>query len=115
MQVSLLRNRGGVEARKLAAGFHSFFRIHIMLNMNASHLTIRNLPEEVSVALKNEKQRRGTSLNQTVIEILRQSLGASGTRSNGLAHLAGTWSEADQREFLNAVEPLNKIDRELWK
>jgi plasmid stability protein len=86
-----------------------------MNNMNASHLTIRNMPQDVAAALENEKRRRGTSLNQTVIEILRQSLGVRGNRTNGLARLAGTWSEADEREFLNAVEPFNEIDRELWK
>ena len=38
-------------------------------------------------ALAEEKRRRGTSLNRTVIDLLRQSLGVPGTRRNGLARL----------------------------
>jgi hypothetical protein len=83
--------------------------------MNASHLTVRNLPEELAAALESEKRRRGTSLNQTVIDLLRQSLGVTGTRSNGVRRLAGTWTEAEQKEFLSAMAPFEEIDRDLWK
>lgn len=83
--------------------------------MNAHHLTVRNLPAEVSAALSREKRRRGTSLNRTVIDLLRQSLGVGGTRSNGLARLAGTWTAADERRFLAKIRPFEEIDFELWK
>jgi plasmid stability protein len=86
-----------------------------MHNVNASHLTVRNLPNELAAALKREKQRRGTSLNQTVIDLLRQSLGVKGTRSNGLGLLAGTWTEAEHREFLSAMRGFEEIDQDLWK
>jgi hypothetical protein len=83
--------------------------------MNASHLTVRNIPDEIASALEREKQRRRTSLNQTVIDLLKQSLGVGGVRSNGLSRLAGTWSEAEHRDFLAAIEPLNELDPDLWK
>jgi hypothetical protein len=83
--------------------------------MNASHLTVRNLPDEVAAALDREKRRRGTSLNQTVIDLLRLSLGVAGTRSNGLGRLAGTWTEAEHEEFLSSVQGFEEIDQELWK
>jgi len=54
-------------------------RIHIVRN-----LTVRNLPKELAAALEREQQRRGTSLNQTVIDLLRQSLGVKGARGNGV-------------------------------
>ena len=79
------------------------------------HLTVRNLPLDVAEALEREKQRRGESLNQTVIDLLSQGLGVSGPRSNGLARLAGKWSKAEFREFECAVAPLADIDRELWE
>lgn len=69
------------------------------------HLTIRDIPEELVDALHCEKQRRGTSLNQVVIDILRHSLGVGGTtRSNGLAKLAGGWTEDEGKAFDLAVE-----------
>ena len=46
-------------------------------------ITIRNVPPEVARALEREKQRRGASLNRTVIELLSQGLGVGVIRSNG--------------------------------
>jgi plasmid stability protein len=83
--------------------------------VNASHLTVRNLPDELSAALDREKRRRGTSLNQTVIDLLRQSLGVPGTRSNGVARLAGTWTDDEHREFISAMSTFEEIDADLWK
>ena len=77
-------------------------------------LTVRNLPPDVADALEREKKRRGTSLNQTVIELLTQSLGVRGTRSNGLAELAGTWSEDELADFERAVAPFETVDPDLW-
>lgn len=79
------------------------------------NLTIRNVPPEVAEALEREKRRRGDSLNQTVIELLEQGLGVGVTRSNGLAHLAGSWTEEEFRRFEEAVALFDAIDPELWK
>ena len=76
---------------------------------------MRNLPDEVATALEREKRRRGTSLNQTVIDLLRQGLGVQGKRSNGVGKLAGTWTAAEHREFLSAIPIFEEIDQELWK
>jgi len=78
-------------------------------------LTIRNLPAPLADALEREKRRRGRSLNQTVIELLGQSLGVEKSRSNGLGRLAGGWSDEDLRRFEGAVAPFEQIDEELWK
>jgi hypothetical protein len=89
--------------------------IHIIQFVNASHLTVRNLPEDLAAALDREKRRRGTSLNRTVIDLLGQSLGVTGSRSNGVTRLAGTWTEAEHKEFLSAVAAFEEIDPELWR
>jgi plasmid stability protein len=82
--------------------------------VNATNLTVRSLPEDVSAALAAEKRRRGTSLNQTVIDLLRQGLGVSQPRNNGLTRLAGTWTE-EQQQFLESVQTFNEIDPDFWK
>jgi plasmid stability protein len=79
------------------------------------NLTIRNVPDELAEALEREKGRRSGSLNQTVIELLSQGLGVAGPRSNGLARLAGTWTEEEYREFEKNVAPFEEIDPELWR
>ena len=78
-------------------------------------LTIRNVPPALAKALDREKARRGASLNRTVIELLSQGLGVGVTRSNGLAALAGSWTEEELREFEEAVAPFASVDDELWR
>ena len=80
-------------------------------------LTIRGVPRALAQALEREKRRRGQSLNQTVLDLLSGGLGQSGdgVRRNGLARLAGTWSEDDRREFEAALAFTERIDDELWK
>jgi plasmid stability protein len=79
------------------------------------NLTIRNVPDDLAEALEKEKDRRKVSLNQTVIELLRQSLGLGLPRSNGLARLAGTWTPEDLRMFEESIAPFEVIDDELWR
>ncbi len=81
------------------------------------HLTIRNVPEEVAAALEEEKRRRGLSLTRTVIELLRQALGLGpeGPPGNGLADLAGTWSEDELAEFEEATACTEEVDGEHWR
>ena len=79
-------------------------------------MTIRNVPEDVARALKEEQRRRGTSLNETVICLIRQALGLGGEPpSNGLGALAGTWSCTDFEEFSEHVEAFGHVDEELWE
>jgi hypothetical protein len=83
--------------------------------MNASYLTVRKLPVELAAALECEKLRRGTSLNQTVIDLLRLSLGLSETRSNGIRQFAGTWTSEEQEEFLDGIKGFEQIEPDFWK
>jgi len=82
-----------------------------------SYLTVRNLPPEVATELERERKRRGDSLNQTVVNALRRGLGlGSARKSNGLASLAGTWTEEEFAAFESAVEELSEqVDEELWR
>ncbi len=81
------------------------------------YLTVRNIPEEIAIALEAEKHRRRQSLNQTVIELLRQGLGVGQgrKRSNGLVRLAGGWSEEELRQFEAATSITEEVDEELWR
>lgn len=78
-------------------------------------ITLRNVPPDLAEALNREKRRRGQSLNRTAIDLLKQALGVGTPRSNGLAHLAGGWSDERVREFKTALAPLDEIDPEMWK
>jgi plasmid stability protein len=79
------------------------------------NLTIRNVPEELHKALRREKYRRGKSLNQAVIDLLSERLSVGTTRSNGLARLAGRWTEDEFRWFEEATSVFENTDEELWR
>ncbi len=57
------------------------------------------------------------SLHQTFIQLLRQCLGVGPDqeRSNGLARLAGTWTEEEHERFEAAISAAEQIDDELWQ
>lgn len=78
-------------------------------------MTIRNVPPSLAEALEREKRRKGKSLNQTVIDLLGQGLGAGGVRSNGLGRLGGGWSEDEFHDFERATAQFETVDEELWR
>jgi plasmid stability protein len=82
-----------------------------------SYLTVRNIPDDMAKALRTEKRRRGKSLNQTVIDLLRQALGLGweSPGGNGLEKLAGTWSRKEFNHFERATAVFEQIDEELWR
>lgn len=78
---------------------------------------MRHVDADLARALERERGRRGTSLNQTVLELLRSSLGLESDRppSDGFAKLAGTWSEQELRDFERATEMFEGVDDEVWR
>jgi hypothetical protein len=78
-------------------------------------ITIRGVPDELARALEKEKTRRGTSLNQAVLDLLKQAVGLSGQYDNGLSKLAGTWTKRELDDFEKHMEVFEQIDPEVWK
>ncbi len=80
------------------------------------HLTVRGVPRDLADALQSEKERRGLSLNQTVKDLLRQSLGLNQEPcDNSLGRFASTWSDEEFLEFQRATRAFDETDEPLWK
>ncbi len=81
------------------------------------NLTVRNVDPELAKALDRKRRRSGSSLNQTILDLLRRALGLSEdqTFSNGLNKLAGGWSKADHTAFEKACQDFERVDEDLWK
>jgi hypothetical protein len=79
-------------------------------------ISIRNVDSRLAKALERERNRRGTSLNETVLDLLRGALGvdASGLRSNGLGKLAGNWTAEELAAFEKHTKAFEQVDDELW-
>lgn len=82
-------------------------------------ISLRGIDDELAENLKRTAKKTGGSINKTVLEILRNSLGLSSKRRERVFHdlddLAGTWSDADWQQFKKATKPFAGIDKDLWK
>jgi len=83
-------------------------------------ITVRNIDDELSRALKAESRKKGKSINSLILDSIRTSYmqGAEGRTKQSkhdLDPLAGTWTEKDAKEFAGATKAFEAIDRELWK
>ena len=83
-------------------------------------ITLRGIDEVMEKALREKsKELSLKSLNSTILYMLQEALGLTKRRHRhvyrDLDHLAGTWNEADLREFEDATAVLEQVDEELWK
>ena len=84
-------------------------------------LTIRGFDLELERQIRELARSEGISLNQAVLRLLRKGAGIAGPgkRPNvigdALDDLAGTWTEEDERDFLEAIKPFETIDGDLWQ
>ncbi len=77
---------------------------------------MRNVPPIVSTALDRERDLRGTSLNQTVLDLLAASLGVGAEpRENGLRSLSGDWTEDEHDQFEASTAGFRHVDEEMWR
>jgi hypothetical protein len=86
-----------------------------------TQLTIRGFDKDLQDALRRLAESESISLNRAALELMRRGAGlgpnaqASQRIGHSLDHLMGTWSEDEEREFLEAIEPFGQIDEELWR
>ena len=82
-------------------------------------LSLRGVDRELERLLRREAQRRGLSLNQTVLRLLREALGIAGPVRgrvfDDLDHLAGTWTEKEAEDFEARLREMRGLDEELWR
>ena len=85
--------------------------------MNA--ITVRNLPPAVAKAVKEKARKEKLSLNKAILSLLEEATGARQGKKrvvhHDLDHLAGMWSEAEYRQFMDALREQRQIDPEMWK
>jgi DNA-binding transcriptional regulator YiaG len=82
-------------------------------------ITIRGLEPQVSEKLKTAAQKESKSVNQFVIETIKEKLGLKKQKYSiiydDLDHLFGKWSEDEYEEIQGRIDGDRKIDQELWK
>ena len=82
-------------------------------------LSLRIADDDLARRLEVESHRRKVSINGLVVEAIRGYFGLAVPGAIGvhhdLDHLAGTWSERDEREFAEATRRFSTVDREMWE
>lgn len=82
-------------------------------------ITLRNLPEPVGRAVRERAARYHVSLNQSVIQLLAESIGAAVHVEERVYHdldeLIGSWSEKRARVAERSLAAQRRIDAEMWK
>ncbi len=78
-------------------------------------ILVRDVDPVVVENLKLAAKQRGVSVSRLAAETLTERFaGAVLPRYRDLDALAGTWSARDLLEFEQAIEPLTRIDEQLW-
>lgn len=83
-------------------------------------ITIRGIDDELEKAIRRKSRQEDISINKLVLKTLKSALQAEPYQKkfreyNDLDHLAGSWTAEDEQEFNSAVEPLSRIDEDIWK
>lgn len=83
-------------------------------------LSLRGIDDELASALKHAAQQANSSVNQYVLDRLRQDLGLTKKRRftetyHDLDDLFGSWSEEEYDILSRSLEDQRTIDAELWK
>ena len=83
-------------------------------------LTLRDFDEPLAERISEYAREHDLSLSRAVMALLRHGAGLSEESpypsrvDDEFDELIGIWTDEQEREFLDALEPLNTIDDEIW-
>jgi len=83
-------------------------------------ITVRGLDETMTKNLKQMAGQNGKSVNQFVLDTLKERLGLKKEKKytvvhHDMDHLFGIWSENEFKRIQGKIDLERKIDKELWK
>ena len=83
-------------------------------------ISVRGLDPTISKRLKEIAKKESKSVNQLVLDAIKECLGLKKNKKftlihHDLDHLFGQWSEDEFRQVQGKINTERKIDRELWR
>jgi len=83
-------------------------------------ITINNLDEATAKWIDREAKRSGTNMEAVALNLMRKGIECERDHValpfyEDLDSLAGTWSEEQAIEFMNAINHFNQVDEKLWQ
>ncbi len=92
-----------------------------MIAVMINHLTIRGLDPRTETEVKTIARTRNISINKAALALIRKGAGildpgqGPETVGESLNSFIGSWSAAEERTFLDAIDDLGRVDESLWK
>ncbi len=82
-----------------------------------SSITIHNIEPEIDKMIRQKAEAEGNSLNKTIKNLLKSSLGISKqVKKNNLDRFYGVWSKEEADEFDKIIsQEFEKIDPKDWQ
>ena len=82
-----------------------------------NQITLRQIPENIYKQIRILAKKNNTSINKTIIVLLKKSLGIEdySDKKRNLSDLAGTWNEYQLDEFNKNIQIFEQIDNEVWE
>ena len=83
-------------------------------------ITVRGLDETITKNLKRMAGQNGKSVNQFVLDTLKERLGLKKEKKytvvhHDMDHLFGIWSENEFKRIQGKIDSERKIDKDVWK
>ena len=83
-------------------------------------ISLRGIDEELAARLKQQASEAGKSVNQFVLDMLRQEAGLTKKKLFTATHydldqLFGQWSDVEFHSIQDKIDTERRIDSELWK
>jgi hypothetical protein len=86
--------------------------------MKIHNFNLRGLSHELMMALKKEAKQQNTSVNMLILKLIEQGTGVANQMKvvtyHDLDHLAGTWTNDDEKEFVKNTQSFEKLDKDIW-
>jgi len=82
-------------------------------------ITVRRIEPSLAKKLKQVANKEGKSVNQLVIETIKQYLGMKKEKRftvvyHDMDHLFGRWSEEEFEQIQGKIDSERKVEKELW-
>ena len=82
-------------------------------------ITVRRLEPSLAKKLKQVANKEGKSVNQLVIDTIKQYLGMKKEKRftvvyHDMDHIFGRWSEEEFEQIQGKIDSERKVEKELW-
>ncbi|MBW1927142.1 MAG: toxin-antitoxin system HicB family antitoxin [Deltaproteobacteria bacterium] len=82
-------------------------------------ITVRRIEPSLAKKLKQVANKEGKSVNQLVIETIKQYLGMKKEKRftvvyHDMDHIFGRWSEEEFEQIQGKIDSERKVEKELW-